>query len=230
MRRNRVYRLRSGVAGHHDGRYVPAKGGAQVPDGLDTIRRTLKVVVTQQNIRSQAPVSDQSQGFRRRRNNGGLNPPRLQQSLERRAHRRLVLDGENAAQEGITMKMCGRRYFPRRAIGSTARDLDEKPCTLSGDRAHLDPMIQDVSEPFHDRKTQAEPAPLRAAGPLVVFIEYVRELIFGDTDATVPDFNANVVAGAPASEQNSVLCQCIGPRSTTGCGSSPRAFVCRCGR
>jgi len=38
LRRNRVHRLRSGVAGHHGGRYVPAKGGTQVPDGLDTIR------------------------------------------------------------------------------------------------------------------------------------------------------------------------------------------------
>src|SRR3981189_3038769 len=38
LRRDRVHRLRSGVAGHHGGRYVPAKGGTQVPDGLDTIR------------------------------------------------------------------------------------------------------------------------------------------------------------------------------------------------
>ncbi len=38
LRRNRVHRLQSGVAGHHGGRYVPAKGGTQVPDGLDTIR------------------------------------------------------------------------------------------------------------------------------------------------------------------------------------------------
>src|SRR5580704_12787427 len=34
-------------------------------------------------------------------------------------------------------------------------------------------------------------------------MEYVRELVFGDTDATVPDFNANIVAGSPASKQNS---------------------------
>jgi hypothetical protein len=38
LRRNRVHRLRSDVAGHHDGVYVPAKGGTQVPNGLDTIR------------------------------------------------------------------------------------------------------------------------------------------------------------------------------------------------
>src|SRR5260370_16601863 len=34
-------------------------------------------------------------------------------------------------------------------------------------------------------------------------MEYVRELVFGDTDATVPDFNANIVAGSLASKQNS---------------------------
>src|SRR5882757_10842573 len=34
-------------------------------------------------------------------------------------------------------------------------------------------------------------------------MEYVRELVFGDTDATVPDFNANIVAGSPVSKQNS---------------------------
>jgi hypothetical protein len=38
VRGNRVYRLRSGVDRHHNGRYVPAKGGTEVPDGLDTIR------------------------------------------------------------------------------------------------------------------------------------------------------------------------------------------------
>ena len=38
LRRNRIHRLRSGVAGHHCGGYTPAKGGAQAPDGLDTIR------------------------------------------------------------------------------------------------------------------------------------------------------------------------------------------------
>src|SRR5580704_10722478 len=36
-------------------------------------------------------------------------------------------------------------------------------------------------------------------------MEYVRELVFGDTDATVPDLNANIVAGSPASKQNSSL-------------------------
>jgi hypothetical protein len=35
--RNRVH-SRSGVADHHDGWYVPAKGGARAPAGLDTIR------------------------------------------------------------------------------------------------------------------------------------------------------------------------------------------------
>src|SRR5258708_28837444 len=30
-----------------------------------------------------------------------------------------------------------------------------------------------------------------------------RSLVFGDTDATVPDFNANIVAGSPTSKQNS---------------------------
>src|ERR1700704_86791 len=34
-------------------------------------------------------------------------------------------------------------------------------------------------------------------------MEYMRELVFGDPDATVPDFNANIVAGSPASKQNS---------------------------
>jgi hypothetical protein len=61
-------------------------------------------------------------------------------------------------------------------------------------------VIQDFSEPLHDRKAQPKAAALRAAGPLMVLIEYVRELFFGDTDATVPDFNANIVAGSPASK------------------------------
>lgn len=36
--RNQIHRLRSGVASHHCGRYAPAKGSPQVPNGLDTIR------------------------------------------------------------------------------------------------------------------------------------------------------------------------------------------------
>jgi hypothetical protein len=34
-------------------------------------------------------------------------------------------------------------------------------------------------------------------------VEYVWELVFGDADATVPDFNLNIVAGSPASQQDS---------------------------
>ena len=61
-------------------------------------------------------------------------------------------------------------------------------------------MIQNFSEPLHDREAQTKPAPFRSGGPLIVLIEYVRKLVFGDTDATVPDFNANMVAGLPASK------------------------------
>ena len=38
LRGNRAHRLRPDVAGHHDGRYVPAKGGSQAIDGRHTIR------------------------------------------------------------------------------------------------------------------------------------------------------------------------------------------------
>jgi hypothetical protein len=34
-------------------------------------------------------------------------------------------------------------------------------------------------------------------------MEYLGQLVFGDTDATVPDFNANVVAGSPTPQQDS---------------------------
>ena len=160
---NRVHRLRSDVAGHHDGRYVPAKGGTQVPDGLDTIRRATKVVVTQQHIRAQALLSDQSQGFRRRCNNGGVNPSRLQQSPERRAHGRLVLDRENAAQEGIIVRMHRRRCFRHLDAGSTARNLNEKPCTLpSGSSAPrpCDPGFLRAASRSQG-PTQSRPAPRR---------------------------------------------------------------------
>ena len=64
-------------------------------------------------------------------------------------------------------------------------------------------MIQDFSEPLDDRKAQPKAAPLRAVGALIVLIEYVRQLVFGDTDAAVPDLDANLVAGSPASKQDS---------------------------
>src|SRR5260221_7958384 len=38
---------------------------------------------------------------------------------------------------------------------------------------------------------------------MIVLMEYVRELVFGDTDATVPVSDANIIAGSPASKQNS---------------------------
>jgi len=95
------------------------------------------------------------------------------------------------------MRMQRWRCFRPIDTGLTARDLDEKPCSLATDRAYLDPVIQDVSQPLHDRKAQPKAAPLRALGSLIVFIEYVRQLAFGDTNATIPDLNANVVAGSP---------------------------------
>jgi len=54
-------------------------------------------------------------------------------------------------------------------------------------------VIEDFSEPLHDRKAQPKAAPLRAVGPLIILIEYVRELV------SIPDFNLNIVAGSPAS-------------------------------
>jgi len=87
-----------------------------------------------------------------------------------------------------------RRCFRHLHTGLTTRNHNEKPCTLPREGAHLDPVIEDFSEPLHDRKAQPKAAPLRAVGPLIILIEYVRELVFGDTDATIPDFNLNIVA------------------------------------
>ena len=64
-------------------------------------------------------------------------------------------------------------------------------------------MIQDFSQPLHDRKAQPKAASFRPVGPLIVLMEYVRQLVFGDADATIPDFNAHIVASPPTSEQNS---------------------------
>src|SRR5258708_37570653 len=64
---------------------------------------------------------------------------------------------------------------------------------------------QTFREPLHDRKAKHKPAALRAVSALIVLMEYVREFVCSDTDATVPDFDANVVAASPASEQNSSL-------------------------
>src|SRR5437764_6849444 len=86
---------------------------------------------------------------------------------------------------------------------STAGNLNENPCALPSDRAHLDAVTQGFAEPLHYRKPQPKAAPLRGVSPLIVFIEYVRQLVFGDADATIPDFNAHIVASPPTSEQNS---------------------------
>ena len=64
-------------------------------------------------------------------------------------------------------------------------------------------MIQDFSKPFDDCKAQPKAASLRAIGASVVLIEYVRKLVFGDTDAAVPDLDANFVADSSASKQDS---------------------------
>src|ERR1700738_4267556 len=154
-------------------------------------------------MRAQALLSDQCQSFRRRCNDGRLNPSLLKKSPERRAHGRLVLDRENAAREGIIVRMHRRRCFRHLDTGLTARTLNEKPCTRARNRAYLDPVIQDFSQPLHDRKAQPKAAPLRGVGPLIVLLEYMRQLVFGDTDATVPDFNANIIAGSPTSKQDS---------------------------
>jgi len=72
-------------------------------------------------------LSDQREGFRRCCNDGGVNPSFLQQSSECRANGRFVLDRENAAQECLITRHRWRR-FRHRDTGSTARNLNEKPC------------------------------------------------------------------------------------------------------
>src|SRR5215831_4236143 len=68
-------------------------------------------------------------------------------------------------------------------------------------RAHINLMVQDFSQSPDDRKTQAEAATRHALCPLIVLLEDVRQLIVGNADAAIPDFDANLVAGASAAQQ-----------------------------
>jgi len=89
-----------------------------------------------------------------------------------------------------------RRCLRHLDTGIDRRTLNGKQCALARDRAHLDPVIQDVSQPLHDRKTQPKAAPRRAVGPLIVLMEYVRELVFGGYRRHCPRLQCDTLSPA----------------------------------
>ncbi len=51
-------------------------------------------------------------------------------------------------------------------------------------------MVQQFSEVLHDGETETEPTALRGIRGLLVFLKYPRNIVLGDADAGVPDFDA----------------------------------------
>ncbi len=58
---NRVHDFRPGVTCHDDGWYVPGKRPAQDVDGVDTVHRSPKIVVTYQEVGTELLLLDLSQ-------------------------------------------------------------------------------------------------------------------------------------------------------------------------
>src|SRR5579859_2504410 len=84
------------------------------------------------------------------------------------------------------------------------RHLYGKHRTLAGLGVHVDRMAEQVGQTLNDRKTKAE-ATRALAGRIVELVELLEDrlnLLFGDADAGVPYLDAQLVAPAPAAEQD----------------------------
>src|SRR5579872_7550412 len=68
-------------------------------------------------------------------------------------------------------------------------------------------MVQQVSQSFDDGEAQPETAALLALCALIIFLEYVWQLIFGHSDAAVPDFYTDLIGVAAAAQYD---CPTIG--------------------
>src|SRR5260370_22266710 len=80
-------------------------------------------------------------------------------------------------------------------------NFDRDTCTLARGGPHINPVVQCLSQSPNDRQTQSKAAALCRPDALIVLIEYMRQLISCNANATVPHFDTDLVARASATQQ-----------------------------
>src|ERR1700733_14294230 len=89
-------------------------------------------------------------------------------------------------------------------VGPADRHLDRKYRALARTRPDVDRMAQQIGQTLHDRKTETDAfaAFARRIVELMELLENRRELLGRDANASVPHFEAQLVAAAPTPKQD----------------------------
>src|SRR5215831_9709120 len=94
-----------------------------------------------------------------------------------------------------------RRYYWFRCTDdcSAPGNLNGKARALARRGTDIDSVVQDFSQSLDDCQTQSKAAALSVT---IIFFKYVGQLISGDANTSVPDFDPNIVAGASTTQQD----------------------------
>src|SRR5262249_55602492 len=155
------------------------------------------------NIRTHTLLGDHIQRLLAVRGADHVHAFRREQHLDAAAYERIVFDHQDRPAE----RRCGGSFRQRLAVASAGalsgkRNDNRETGPLPGARSYIDRMAEQVAEALHDRKPKAEAAQVGTVGDLVILVEDTRQMFFGDADTAVPDFNADIVARAPAAEED----------------------------